>query len=60
MIWQICIQYPNGEEKPLQNYHDRELALKYIDAIYSQGYPMHVAYVVRPAILAELPLSLSH
>ncbi|HEY9615471.1 MAG TPA: family 2 glycosyl transferase [Microcoleaceae cyanobacterium] len=49
MIWQLCIRYPNGQEKPLQNYRDRELALKYVDAIYSQGYPMHVAYVVRPA-----------
>jgi hypothetical protein len=49
MIWQICIRYPNGQEKALCFYRNREIALKRIDAIYSQGYPMHVAYVVRPA-----------
>ncbi|MBL1175641.1 family 2 glycosyl transferase [Pantanalinema sp. GBBB05] len=55
MMWQLCIRYPNGQEKPLQNYRNRELALKSVDAIYSQGYPMHVAYVVRPIALAERP-----
>jgi hypothetical protein len=48
MVWQICIRYPNGQEKALCAYKNRETALKQIDAIYSQGYPMHVAYVVRP------------
>ncbi|MDX2243355.1 MAG: family 2 glycosyl transferase [Leptolyngbyaceae cyanobacterium bins.302] len=48
MGWQICIRYPNGQEKPICSYRNREVALKRVDAIYSQGYPMHVAYVVRP------------
>jgi hypothetical protein len=46
MNWQVCIRYPNGQEN----------ALKRIDAIYSQGYPMHVAYVVRPAPGIEVAL----
>lgn len=48
MSWQICIRYPNGREKAICTYRNREVALKRVDAIYSQGYPMHVAYVVRP------------
>lgn len=48
MAWQICIRYPNGQEKPICSYQNRENALKRVDAIYSQGYPMHVAYIVRP------------
>ncbi len=46
--WQICIRYPDGQEKGLCTYRSREVALKQIDAIYSQGYPLHVAYIVRP------------
>lgn len=53
MIWQICIQYPNGKERALRCYHDREVALRYIDAIYTQGYPLHVAYIVRPVKAGE-------
>lgn len=53
MIWQICIQYPNGKERVLRCCHDREVALRYIDAIYSQGYPLHVAYIVRPIKAGE-------
>ena len=49
MMWQICIRYPNGQEKAICAYSSREVALKRIDAIYAGGYPMHVAYVVRPA-----------
>lgn len=49
MIWQICIRYPNGQERALRCCKNREVALKYIDAIYSHGYPMHVAYIVRQA-----------
>jgi hypothetical protein len=49
MVWQVCIRFPNGQEKAICSYKNREAALKRIDAIYSQGYPMHVAYVVRPA-----------
>ncbi len=48
MDWQICIRYPNGQEKAICTYHSREVALKQIDAIYAHGYPLHVAYVVRP------------
>lgn len=51
MIWEVCIRYPNGQERALRSYKNRETALKYIDAIYSEGYPMHVAYVVRPAAI---------
>ncbi|XHX79113.1 MAG: family 2 glycosyl transferase [Stenomitos frigidus ULC029] len=48
-MWELCIRYPNGQERALRSYHDREVALKRIDAIYADGYPMHVAYIVRPA-----------
>ena len=53
MSWQICIRYPNGQEKAICSYANREVALKRVDAIYSQGYPMHVAYVVRPIADAQ-------
>jgi hypothetical protein len=53
MDWQVCIQYPNGKERALRSYKNREVALKHIDAIYSQGYPMHVAYIVRPSEPAD-------
>lgn len=49
MLWDVCIRYPNGQERTLRSYKDREVALKRIDAIYLEGYPMHVAYIVRPA-----------
>jgi hypothetical protein len=49
MLWEVCIRYPNGQERALRSFKDREVALKRIDAIYSDGYPMHVAYIVRPA-----------
>ena len=49
MLWELCIRYPNGQERALRSYKNRELALKRIDAIYADGYPMHVAYIVRPA-----------
>lgn len=48
-MWELCIRYPNGQERALRSYRNREVALKRIDAIYSDGYPMHVAYIVRPA-----------
>ena len=64
MNWQVCIRYPNGQEKAICSFQNRENALKRIDAIYSQGYPMHVAYVVRPIQRLEAPLcqqeTLSH
>ena len=56
MMWQICIRYPNGQEKAICAYSSREVALKRIDAIYAGGYPMHVAYVVRPAEESTVPL----
>ncbi len=56
MNWQVCIRYPNGQEKAICSFQNRENALKRIDAIYSQGYPMHVAYVVRPAHYLEVAL----
>lgn len=49
MLWELCIRYPNGQERALRSYKNREVALKRIDAIYLEGYPMHVAYIVRPA-----------
>jgi len=49
MIWQLCIQYANGRERVLRTYKNREAALKCVDAIYTYGYPLHVAYVVRHA-----------
>ncbi|MBC7970780.1 MAG: family 2 glycosyl transferase [Verrucomicrobia bacterium] len=49
MLWEVCIRYPNGQERALRSFRNREVALKRVDAIYSDGYPMHVAYVVRPA-----------
>ncbi len=52
MIWEVCIRYPNGKERALRSYKNREVALKHIDAIYADGYPMHVAYIVRPAEVA--------
>ncbi|EKQ67191.1 hypothetical protein OsccyDRAFT_5018 [Leptolyngbyaceae cyanobacterium JSC-12] len=55
MTWQICIRYPNGQEKTICTCKNRETALKRIDAIYSQGYPMHVAYVVRPIESSDEP-----
>lgn len=48
MSWEICIRYPDGQERSLRTYKDREAALRQVDAIYSQGYPMHIAYIVRP------------
>lgn len=50
MFWELRIQYANGNEKVLRTCKNRETALRYIDAIYSQGYPMHVAFLVRPVL----------
>ena len=51
MIWELCIQYSNGQTRTLRTYRNREAALRKIDAIYAEGYPLHVAYVVRPALV---------
>ncbi|HEY9909084.1 MAG TPA: hypothetical protein V6D18_15925 [Thermosynechococcaceae cyanobacterium] len=49
MTWELCLQYSNGRIRALHTFQSREAALKQIDIIYAEGYPMHVAYVVRPA-----------
>ena len=49
MAWEVCLQYANGREIVLKTYNHREKALKCIDFIYSTyGYPMHLAFIVRP------------
>ncbi|KAM3109976.1 MULTISPECIES: hypothetical protein [unclassified Phormidesmis] len=48
VIWQVCIRYSNGSERVLRSYRDREIALRYIDALYADGYPLHLAYIARP------------
>jgi hypothetical protein len=53
MKWEVCIRFSNGQERALRWCKDREIALRYVDAIYAQGYPMHVAYIVRPAAILE-------
>ncbi len=52
MLWHICIQYADGREQVLWSFRNRESALRGVDVLYSQGYPMHIAYVVRPAPIA--------
>jgi hypothetical protein len=52
MTLQLCIQYPNGAERVLKRYLHRDTAVRCIDAIYSQGYPLHIAYVIRQAQVA--------
>lgn len=48
MIWEVRIQYSNGKERVLRACKNRETALLYVDAMYSQGYPMHLAFIVCP------------
>lgn len=53
MKWEVCIQYANGAQRVLRTYHNRESALKCVDKIYAErGYPLHLAYVVRQALVA--------
>jgi hypothetical protein len=53
MVWELCIQYANGSEKALRRYQNREKALRCVDRLYSKhGYPMHMAFVVRPGMMA--------
>lgn len=49
MFWELCIQYANGTEQVLKVFRDLEAALICVDRIYAAGYPMHIAYRVRPA-----------
>ena len=54
MIWEVCIRYANGIERIVRSYQSREIALKYVDAIYKiHGYPLHCAYIVRPKHFVE-------
>lgn len=49
MFWELCIQYANGSEEVIKVFQDLEVALNWVDRIYAQdGYPMHLAYRVRP------------
>ncbi len=48
MLWEVRVQYANGRERVLRTYKSQETALRYIDAIYSQGYPLHLAFVAHP------------
>lgn len=49
MFWELCILYANGTEEVLKVFKDLEMALNCVDRIYAQdGYPMHMAYCVRP------------
>lgn len=50
-IWQLRIQYANGTERVLRSFKNRETALRYVDWIYTYGYPLHFAYIVRSAIV---------
>lgn len=50
MSWEVRIQYANGNEKVLHTCKNRETAISYVDAIYSQGYPLHLAYFVHPVL----------
>ena len=54
MIWQVCIQYANGTEQVLRSYLNRDIAIRRVDALYSKGYPLHIAYVVRHVHLESL------
>ncbi|HAZ43536.1 MAG TPA: family 2 glycosyl transferase [Cyanobacteria bacterium UBA11369] len=54
MIWEVCIRYANGIERIVRSYQSREIALKYVDALYKiHGYPLHCAYIVRPKHFVE-------
>lgn len=53
MIWEVRIQYSNGKERVLRACNNRETALRYVDAIYSHGYPMHLAFIICP--VAQTP-----
>lgn len=55
MLWNVCISYANGTERVLRSYKNRETALRFVDAIYNtQGYPLHLAYVVRASTAGNM------
>ncbi|PSN13937.1 family 2 glycosyl transferase [filamentous cyanobacterium CCP5] len=49
MFWELYRQHANGKEEVLRVFRDLEVALNCVDRIYQQGYPMHMAYLVRPS-----------
>ncbi|MEM1311262.1 MAG: family 2 glycosyl transferase [Cyanobacteria bacterium P01_D01_bin.71] len=50
MHWELCVLYANGTEEVLKVFQNLEMAQNYVDRIYAQtGYPMHIAYKVRPS-----------
>ena len=49
MLWELCIQYANGTEQVLRAFRDLETAENCVDRLYAQGYPMHIAYLIRLA-----------
>lgn len=58
MDWQVRILYANGNQEVLRSFNQRETAIRCVDAIYAAwGYPMHLAYVVRPADPATVRVS---
>ncbi|NEQ44112.1 MAG: family 2 glycosyl transferase [Leptolyngbya sp. SIOISBB] len=53
MFWELCVLYANGKEEVLTVFQDLDIALNCVDRIYAQdGYPMHMAYTVRPSNVA--------
>ncbi len=52
MFWELCIKHANGTEKVLEVFQNLEIAQNRVDKLYSEGYPMHFAYVVRPGYAA--------
>lgn len=57
MIWQLRIQYANGTERVLKSFKNRETALRWVDHIYKEGYPLHFAYVVRSVPAIPVPVA---
>ena len=49
MFWELCIQYANGTEQVLRAFRNLETAENCVDRLYAKGYPMHIAYLIRPA-----------
>lgn len=49
MLWELYVQHANGSEEVLKVFQDLEAALNCVDRIYQEGYPMHLAYLVRPS-----------
>ena len=50
MAWEVCVCYADGTEKVLRAFNNSEAARRCVDAIYSQGYPLHLAYRARPKV----------